>query len=66
MSKSGNDLSKLIDGVMQGSDAVMRHGVQFVLGGGPLNLALKVRVLEIPMPGAYLMRRGLPGGWVRN
>jgi hypothetical protein len=47
MSKSGNDLSKLIDGVMQGSDAVMRHGVQFVLGGGPLNFALKARVLEI-------------------
>jgi hypothetical protein len=47
MSKSGNDLSKLIDGVMQSGDAVMRHTLQFTLGGGPLNFALKARVLEI-------------------
>jgi hypothetical protein len=47
MSKSGKVMSDIVDGLMQGSDAVMRHGVQFVLGGGPLNFALKMRVLEI-------------------
>jgi hypothetical protein len=47
MSKPDSDFSKLIDGVMQGSDAVMRHALQFTLGGGPINFALKARVLEI-------------------